>query len=291
MNLKLNRRFTAMLCAFAVVFTTSVTISAQSSTPQQLQQVDTVAVKSAKMDKLIKNVVIVPSQYFDEELQNEQYPVVYLLHGFGGNYASWISIKPELDDLASEYGIIIVCPDGATSWYYDSPVDKSICYETYVASELVNYIDDNYRTIPEPKMRAITGLSMGGHGGLWLGLRHPEVFGSCGSTSGGVDIRPFPKKWKLSADLGEFDSNKDVWDAHTVINLVPKINKDAGQRIIFDCGFDDFFFEVNNNLHDALLKAGIPHDYIVRPGNHNVPYWNNSIDYQLLFFVKSFSAN
>lgn len=275
-----------LLCALTVLL--ALPLWAQETT---IGQVDTIAVRSVKMNKMINNLVIVPAQYHDVELQNEQYPVVYLLHGFGGNYATWIEIKPELDDLASEYGIIIVCPDGSTSWYFDSPVDKTMCYETYVAKELTAYIDNNYRTIPEAKMRAITGLSMGGHGGLWLGLRHPDVFGACGSTSGGVDFRPFPKKWKLSKDLGDYATNKDVWDTHTVLSLVPKIDKEARQRIIIDCGTDDFFFEVNNNLHAALLKAGIAHDYIVRPGKHNSQYWNNSIDYQLLFFVKSFTSN
>lgn len=251
-------------------------------------QVDTISVKSEKMDKMIKNVVIVPAQYFDEELQEEQYPVVYLLHGFGGDYASWIKIKPELEDLSSDYGIIIVCPDGATSWYWDSPINPESQYETYAVSELVPYIDNNYRTIPEARMRAITGLSMGGHGGLWLGFRHPDVFGACGSTSGGVNIIPFPEKWDMSKSLGEYASNKEVWNSHTVINLVPTLKKNSGQKIIFDCGTDDFFFQVNNNLHDALLKAGIPHDYIARPGSHNLDYWNNSIDYQLLFFSKAF---
>lgn len=256
-----------------------------------VKQVDTIEVKSAKMSKMIKNVVVLPAQYFDADLQNEQYPVVYLLHGYSDDYSSWLKIKPELDDIASDYGIIFVCPDGATSWYFDSPVNPDVQYETYVANELVDYIDNNYRTYPEAKMRAITGLSMGGHGAMWLGLRHPDVFGSCGSTSGGVDFRPFPQKWKIKDDLGDYATHKDVWDSHTVLSLVPKINKEARQRIIFDCGTKDFFFEVNNNLHEALLKAGVEHDYIVRPGSHNWDYWNNSIDYQILFFVKSFGAN
>ena len=95
----------------------------------------------------------------------------------------------------------------------------------------------------------------------------------------------------LKDDLGDYATHKDVWDSHTVLSLAPKINKEARQRIIFDCGTKDFFFEVNNNLHEALLKAGVEHDYIVRPGSHNWDYWNNSIDYQILFFVKSFGAN
>ena len=255
---------------------------------EDIIQVDTIKVKSSKMDKTIKNVVIVPAQYYDEDLQNEQYPVVYLLHGHSGDFSNWIKKKPELEDAASEYSIIIVCPDGDASWYFDSPIDPKIQYETYIVNELIPYIDNNYRTIPEAKMRAITGLSMGGHGGLWLGLRHPDVFGACGSMSGGVDITPFPEKWAIKQALGNYTTNKAVWESHSVINLVPKLSKTSGQKIIFDCGCDDFFFKVNNNLHEAMLKAGIPHDYIVRPGNHNWKYWCNSIDYQLLFFAKFF---
>ena len=60
-------------------------------------------------------------------------------------------------------------------------------------------------------------------------------------------------------------------------------------NIIFDCGVDDFFYEVNCNLHEKLMKEGIPHDFYVRPGAHNWRYWNNSIKYQMLFFSNCFS--
>ena len=59
-------------------------------------------------------------------------------------------------------------------------------------------------------------------------------------------------------------------------------------NIIFDCGVDDFFIEVNRNLHQALLEKKIDHDYIERPGNHSMTYWRNSILYQLVYFSNSF---
>ena len=58
--------------------------------------------------------------------------------------------------------------------------------------------------------------------------------------------------------------------------------------IIMDCGESDFFLEVNKKLHEEFLKKGIEHDFITRPGEHNSKYWNNSIDYQILFFQKHF---
>ena len=90
--------------------------------------------------------------------------------------------------------MIIVCPDGGFgSWYWDSPVDAGSQYETYVSNELVTWIDSKYKTIKTRKGRAITGLSMGGQGALYLAFRHQDIFGAAGSMSGGVDIRPFPE--------------------------------------------------------------------------------------------------
>jgi S-formylglutathione hydrolase FrmB len=131
-----------------------------------------------------------------------------LLHGYGGNAKTWIGIKPNLPQIADEKGIIFVCPDGKKSWYWDSPVNPSFRYETFISSELVKYIDEHYKTIADRKGRAITGLSMGGHGAMWNAIRHKDTFGAGGSTSGGMDIRPFPKNWDMSKQLGEYESNK-----------------------------------------------------------------------------------
>ena len=253
---------------------------------ENVVQGDTVAVYSDKMQKSIKNTIVVPAQYFDPDLLEEQYPVIYLLHGYSGDYSNWAHFK-DLDAIATDLGVIFVCPDGEHGWYWDSPVRKDSQYETYVSKELVNYIDTHYRTMKTPAMRAITGLSMGGHGALWLAIRHSDVFGNAGSMSGGVNIIPFPKKWKMAENLGSYEENKERWEKHTVINLVPTL-KNHQLNIIFDCGSSDFFAKVNNDLHEALLKAGIDHDYISRPGTHNWKYWTNSLDFQLLFFQKAF---
>ena len=250
-------------------------------------QVTVVKVKASKMSAPVECTVVVPAEYTDPECQDTQYPVLYLLHGHGGDHKAWISKKPELPDVASQYGVIIVCPDGRNSWYWDSPVNAESQFETFIATDLVTFIDNHFRTIPEAGMRAITGLSMGGHGALWLAIRHSDVFGVAGSMSGGVNIIPFPEKWEMKKLLGDYATNKEVWQKHTVINLVPTLKKDQ-LKIIFDCGSEDFFYKVNCDLHEALLKAGIPHDFISRPGTHNWTYWTNSLDYQMLFFSKAF---
>lgn len=275
-------KFKLILMLVALMgFTSTVWAQGMDAQPQG----DTIEVKSAKMNRSIKCVVIVPEQYFDLDLQDEQYPVLYLLHGASGCYRDWAQ-KANLDDMASDYSTIIVCPDGQDSWYLDSPIDPSFQFETFISKELVSYIDTHYRTLPSAGFRAITGLSMGGHGALYVGFRHPDVFGSCGSMSGGVDITKFPNRWKIDQRLGKFESNQDVWANYAVINQISKIK--ARQNIIIDDGCDDFFYEVNLNLHKALLDRKIKHDFTIRPGAHTWEYWVNSLDYHMLFFAKAF---
>lgn len=253
--------------------------------PAQAQRVDTVGVHSEAMNRDITTLVITPAGYEDMYAM----PVVYLLHGYGDNCMKWCHhTQPELPKLASHYGIIIVCPSGDKSWYFDSPKNPASQFETYVSKELVNYVDSHYKTIRTPGARAITGNSMGGHGGLWLAFRHPDVFGNCGSLSGGVDFRAFPDNWDIKQQLGEMKDNEDLWNHSTVLSLVDQMK--PGQRICIDCGTDDFFLPCNQALHKALLEKNIPHDFTVRPGGHDHGYWRNAILYQLLFFTEGFKA-
>ena len=270
---------------------TSVSASQQAETVnndslvQVTEQQDTIEVPSAKMGRAITNMVFVPEQYLKGGA--ERYPVLYLLHGADDNYMAW-SNHVDLKQKATQHGIIIVCPDGQDSWYFDSPIDPKMQFETYVSKELVDYMDIHYRTIAKADKRAITGLSMGGHGALWLAWRHPDVFKHCGSMSGGVDITKFPDRWNIDKRLGKYASAKGVWATHSVASLVPTLK--AGQNIIIDCGDCDFFFEVNMALHQALEAKGIAHDFTIRAGQHSWQYWVESLDKHLKFFDQALSG-
>ncbi len=244
-------------------------------------RVDTVAVPSQAMNKSIKTVVITPDGY---AAKGTAYPVVYLLHGYSGNYADWIKKAASTVRQADLYRMIIVCPDGGYgSWYFDSPVDKSFQYETHVAGEVVEWVDKNYNTVKDRSGRAISGLSMGGHGALYLALKHQDVFGAAGSTSGGVDLRPFPKNWDIAKRIGTYAAQPQRWEEMSVINMLHLLEP-GSLHLIVDCGTGDFFYPVNKNLHQKLLDRNIPHEYTERPGAHNWEYWNNSVQYQMLFF-------
>lgn len=254
----------------------------------QVTQINAVSIYSGKMDINVKNIVILPADY--NSRTSKKYPVVYLLHGHGGNQNSFLNIKPNLPELASINQVIFVCPDGKVSWYWDSPTDPKTQYETYVSKELIDYIDSHYRTIPDKSGRAVTGFSMGGHGALWMAVTHPETFGAAGSMSGGVDIRPFPRNWNMLNSLGTYTENKAVWDSHTIATQVEKLRK-ISPNLIIDCGQGDFFFKVNETLHKDLTDKKINHTYISSPGEHNSVYWNKTFDWQLAFFVEFFAGS
>lgn len=247
-------------------------------------KVDTLAIRSHSMAKEIKTVVILPKGYSE----GTKYPVLYLLHGYSGNYSNWVK-NSNVAALADQYGYMVVCPDGGFgSWYWDIAKDQNYQYETFVSKELVDYIDQHYATVRDRKGRAITGLSMGGHGALSLAIKHQDLYGAAGSTAGGVDFRPFPLNWEIKDRIGNYADSPQAWDDRVVINMVPKLLNNK-LRLIIDCGREDFFYPVNIALHEKLMYHNINHTFVTSEGGHNWTYWARSIVYQMAFFNDFFT--
>ncbi|MBM3432957.1 MAG: esterase family protein [Bacteroidetes bacterium] len=256
----------------------------------QAATVDSITLPSQSMNKKFICVVIKPDSYSQAPYAEKKYPVVYLLHGYSGCYRNWITRVPELKELADREQLLIVCPDGGySSWYWDSPLDPAFRYETYIAAEVPLQIDQQYRTIADRSGRAITGLSMGGHGGIYLGFRHAERFGACGSMSGAVDLSYSINKYDIAKRIGDTLTYRNNWYAYSALGALDTPIKQP-LAIIVDCGLDDHLIQGNRNLHAKLMQLKIDHDYIERPGKHDWNYWRNAIPYQLLFFSKYFRS-
>ena len=269
---------------FIWIIVLEIFISSCSRNETHAAIVDTILVKSSIMHKDIKNVVIYP-----ESDKTRHYPVLYLLHGYAGNYAVWLKRVPLLKALAEDNHMIIVCPDGAfSSWYVDSPVDSTMQYETYISKELTDYIDHHYQTIAEGnKGRAITGYSMGGFGAMFLALRHPDIYGACGSMSGALNLTYNKKEYDLSKRLGDTLKNAGYYNDWSIISLLDK-NPTVKMPMIMDCGTEDFIYGMSKQAHEKMTELKIQHDYIERPGKHDWKYWNIAIQYEALFFRNFF---
>ncbi len=263
--------------------------------------VDSLAIPSVVMNKNYKAAVVLPETYSKNK---KNYPVLYLLHGGGGHFRDWLSQTPDkmlVKNLADQYNIIIVMPEGETfGWYLDSPFDANSKFETYITKEVIQKIDDTYRTVKSNKGRVITGLSMGGHGAMYLSSRHPDLFCAAGTMSGAMDMNY--TKFKVNEDftkslkdrfaklLGTSDTSNEVFVKNSIVNMAETI-KNNGLPVIIDCGVDDFLIEVNRELHRRLVYNNTPHDYTERPGAHTWEYWQNSLPYHLLFFNKVLKNN
>jgi len=222
-----------------------------------------VRVPSACMNKDVPCSVVLPDAYAKEPVR--RFPVVYMLHGAGGDHRSMPS-DGAIAGLVDRHGFIAVCPDGArTSWWIDSPVDPSMKYETFVSSELPAYVDAHYRTRAEKAGRAIMGGSMGGHGACWNGIRHRDVFGAIGNIFGGVDLRPFPRNWDLPKRLGTIEEHPGNWEKFSVVTLAPAL-RNGDVNLITVVGTGDFFLNVNRYFHDILSANKVEHYYLEARG-------------------------
>lgn len=261
-------------------------------------KVDTLQIESKAMGKIYKAAVVTPKSYAKSKAN---YPVLYLLHGAYGHFGDWLKNTPNknlVSDLADQYNLIVVMPEGETfSFYLDSPVNAASQFETFITQEVIQQVDETYRTITAKNGRVITGLSMGGHGALYLSSKHPELFCAAGSMSGVVDMNLMlsPDNLERTKNLltpifGDAVLLPETYARHAVLDKIDLIKANK-MPLIMDCGVDDFLIESNREFHRRLVYSKIPHEYTERPGAHTWEYWNNALPFHMLFFSKILKEN
>src|SRR5579862_2187884 len=135
--------------------------------------------------------IYLPPSYTTQ--RTRRYPVVYLLHGYGGTDGTWTGRLAQLpasaDKLAASSGyheLIVVMPN-AFSLHKGSMYSNSVTsgdWESYIAHDLVAYMDSHYRTVATRAGRGLAGHSMGGYGAIRIGMKRPDVFSSLYVMSG-----------------------------------------------------------------------------------------------------------
>ncbi len=188
-------------------------------------------------------VVYMPPSYAADTTR--RFPVLYYLHGKGGNEDNWLQLTRmdrTMDSLIERgHGeAIVVMPDGDDSWYttWHTLPNEAACradttraepaaqfcvpwphYDDYIARDLVSFVDRTYRTRAQARHRGIAGLSMGGYGAVTLALRYPDVFTAAASHSGVlapafIGPRPYaePARWARNpAELQEAAGTRYSW--------------------------------------------------------------------------------
>ena len=218
------------------------------------------------------------------------FPVLYLLHGLGGDYKDWDTMTA-LQKHAKNLPIIIAMPDADDSWYTNSatvPADK---FEDYVAKDFVSEVDTRFKTIRDRHGRAIAGVSMGGYGALKFSLKW-QLFSFAGSLSGALnaaqnldELRPDFRK-QLRVVYG--NAGSQTRSENDVFILLNAPHPDPNPYLYLACGTEDFFLDTNRAFAQQLSSKKLAHEYHENPGGHTWEYWDRELQPLLNAVMKQF---
>jgi enterochelin esterase-like enzyme len=235
-------------------------------------KIDTLKYSSKTVGSIRKALVYTPPGYS----AGKKYPVLYLLHGIGGDEKEWYSNGlPHviLDNLYAEKRIepmIVVMPNGramkddrAGGNIFDSiKVQAFTTFEKDLLNDLIPYIEKKFPVIKDREYRAIAGLSMGGGQSLNFGLGNLDRF----------------------AWVGGFSSAPNTREPEVLVPD-PAEAKNKLKLLWISCGDKDNLIHFSKRTHDYLSLNDVPHIYYVEPGYHDFKVWKNDLYQftQLLF--------
>jgi S-formylglutathione hydrolase FrmB len=227
-----------------------------------------------------------------------RYPVVYLLHGGGGDQADWVTLGAVQATLDQAYAddptsaVIAVMPDGRSGQWHDW-YEGTFLIESYVLDHLVPYVDARFRTIADRRGRAVTGLSNGGYGAFHLAAKAPDLFTAAGSMSGNLGARSF-------SHLGSPQELGAYYYGNVPVTLIPNLDHvdltidwgaTCSSDVVVDAcatwAFEQAFRLDNQHFRDQLEALGYEGTYEYREteGSHAWRWWTPWLrDRHLPFF-------
>lgn len=280
MNNVTSRVLLIAIFAFAVTaYSQQPTPSPADATAVNAPVIKTFQLESKLMTRPMPYTVILPANYETEK--ELRFPVIYMLHGLGGDHKVTKLSSAKYTD---KQRVIMVFVEGGNGFYTDSATKSNDKYETYVVSELIPDVDKNLRTIADRKGRAIAGVSMGGYGALKYGIKYPQLFSLAVSWSGAVNVTSFNDakslppipglKETLTSVFGD-STDRTVATANDLFKLFAEYPTNKLKDLPFfylDCGTEDELglFKPNRDLAGLMFDRKIPHEYREFPGGHGV---------------------
>ncbi len=253
----------------------------------------------------VRYCVFLPASYSAPASAKQRYPVLYVLHGLGGNERE-MALSGEwsvLQDLRRDHKVgdfLVVAPDGGASFYVNSR-DAKARYADFFLQEFMPYIERAYRIRAARASRGITGFSMGGYGALRFAFAHPDLFGSVSAHSAALMRQPPPgvSAGAASANLPAavltdvFGNpiDRKLWDLNSPFVLARKRSAELrATKIYLDCGTEDSFgFDRGaEELHKDLDSLRIPHEFHLYPGGHTIAYLVSHRDVSFEFHWHAF---
>lgn len=227
-------------------------------------KIDTITYESKTVGNSRRALIYTPPGYS----KSKKYPVLYLLHGIGGDEKEWYnggSPQVILDNLYAQGKIapmIVVLPNGRAikddratgNIMAADKVQGFATFEKDLINDLIPFIDSKYRVYTDKDYRAVAGLSMGGGQSLNFGLGNLDTFSWVGSFSAAPNTKK-PEELLPNPDAAK-NKLKLLW---------------------ISCGSNDGLLPFSKRTHDYLVEKNVPHIYYIEPGVHNFKVWKNGL--------------
>ncbi|MBQ2990764.1 MAG: hypothetical protein IJD60_05690 [Clostridia bacterium] len=212
----------------------------------------------------------------------KRFPVVYLLHGFTGDYTDWCTMMP-MEAIAARYGFAVVMPHGYNTWYLNVP--DGIQMENFIADELPAAMQAMLPISVRAEERFIAGLSMGGTGAMRIALQHPERYKAAAAMSAVPDPSlplcedsPLYTQQLLTSLKACYGGLEGLEDEHkNIMKLALKLKREGARipPLLFQYGEQDVRFEMQYPRFKAFCEEnGLPATCTSAPGGHDFAYWN-----------------
>jgi S-formylglutathione hydrolase FrmB len=278
MGTKGHRRCGIALLAVVLLFSTNCKSKNGVEQPDHPRLTPNVALRditfhSEALNRDMQYRVVLPRSV----APGQRLPVVYVLHGGGGGFKEWTNNS----DVArfAESGLILVMPEGDSSYYtnaVDPPQDR---YEDYILGDLIRDVESKFPVAAGRSKRAIIGISMGGFGAVKLALHHPDLFGFVGGMSSAIDVprREFSLKRlqqsrHYSSIFGSAGSQTRRYNDPFV--LVRTANPDDAPYSFLTCGEQEGLLPANREFAALLAARHFRFEFQTVHGGHDWNQWN-----------------
>lgn len=234
---------------------------------------------SYTLKRTVDITVIVPTPSIPESLGSggvkpshtpkEKYPVLYLLHGFGNNHATW-SGYTNIEFFAEERNIAVVMISGENKFYVNHPNGEN--FYDFIADELPEFICGMFPISDKPENTYIAGLSMGGFGTLVHALSRPEKFCAFGAFSACI---------ALDSELFKGERDIKFEEKFDPLTLAKKLVKEGRKfpKAYIACGEEDFLYKDNVNFVNELSEMGVEVNWVPVPKYvHEWRFWNMQVE-------------
>lgn len=248
----------------------------------------------------LKYSIYLPEKYC---VNNRLYPVLYLLHGYGGSHNDWLKsgrIAKTLDRLIADQMIdpmVVVMPAAGKSWYLDSAKHGS--FQSGLGQELPVVMEDLLANKVSKEKRAIAGLSMGGYGALKFAFETPENYVAVAGLSSAIfpNIKSSnhfkPVQIKLFAGAYGDPFSVEIFNRENVFTALKRAKPESFPHTYLTVGDDDWFglYEGTFALYKELKSRKLPSELRITNGNHTWKLWRDEIEQALVFIDSKFGPD